>query len=189
MAKSKDNIITHGLSGKVGDIIVFSQRGNKTIVSKAPKERTGEPTEKQKQHTLRFQEAILYAKTAVKDAATKAMYDASANAKKNVSGYNVAVADMLHAPKIEEINLSEYKGKKGDTISVKVTDDFKVVAVKVLIENADGTLVEEGNAKISANGLDWIYTATKENDDLTGDKITIQATDLPDNLTEKEQKL
>jgi hypothetical protein len=45
MAKSKDNIITHGLSGKVGDIIVFSQRGNKTIVSKAPKERTGEPTE------------------------------------------------------------------------------------------------------------------------------------------------
>lgn len=27
MAQSKNNIITHGLSGKVGDIIVFSQRG------------------------------------------------------------------------------------------------------------------------------------------------------------------
>ncbi len=31
MAQSKNNIITHGLSGKVGDIIVFSQRGGKTI--------------------------------------------------------------------------------------------------------------------------------------------------------------
>ncbi|TCN60149.1 hypothetical protein D0809_09455 [Flavobacterium circumlabens] len=189
MAESKNNIITHGLSGKVGDIIVFSQRGSKTIVSKAPKERTGEPTEKQKKQIAKFQEATIYAKAALQEAATKAIYEKGANPEKNISAYNVAVADMLGAPKIEEIDLSQYKGKKGDTISVKVTDDFKVVAVKVLIENADGTLVEEGNAKISANGLDWIYTATKENDDLTGDKITIQATDLPDNLTEKEQML
>ena len=36
MAKSNNNVITHGLSGKVGDIIVFSQRGGKTIISKAP---------------------------------------------------------------------------------------------------------------------------------------------------------
>ena len=36
MAESKKNIITHGMSGKVGDIIVFSQRHGKTIVSKAP---------------------------------------------------------------------------------------------------------------------------------------------------------
>jgi len=39
MAESKNNIITHGLSGKVGDLIVFSQRNGKTIVSRAPKER------------------------------------------------------------------------------------------------------------------------------------------------------
>lgn len=42
MAESKNNIVTHGLSGKVGDLLVFSQRNGKTIVSKAPKERTGE---------------------------------------------------------------------------------------------------------------------------------------------------
>jgi hypothetical protein len=33
MAKSQNNVITHGLSGKIGDLLVFSQRGGKTIVS------------------------------------------------------------------------------------------------------------------------------------------------------------
>ncbi len=48
MAESKNNIITHGLSGKVGDLIVFSQRNGKTIVSKAPKDKTAEDSQKQK---------------------------------------------------------------------------------------------------------------------------------------------
>lgn len=37
MAESKNNIITYGLSGKIGNILVFSQRNGKTIVSQAPK--------------------------------------------------------------------------------------------------------------------------------------------------------
>jgi len=189
MAESKNNIITHGLSGKVGDIIVFSQRGGKTIVSKAPKERTGEASEAQKEHREKFQEAIIYGKASIQDADTKAMYEAKADHEKNITAYNVAVADMMNAPKIEEIDLSNYKGKKGDIISIKAIDDFKIATVKVIIHNADGSLQEEGKAKISTNGLDWIYTATTDNADLAGDKITIQATDIPDNMTEKTQIL
>ena len=34
MAESKNNIITHGLSGKIGDLIVFSQRDGKTFAAK-----------------------------------------------------------------------------------------------------------------------------------------------------------
>ena len=37
MAKSENNIITHGLSGKIGDLLVFKQVNGKTIVSKVPK--------------------------------------------------------------------------------------------------------------------------------------------------------
>lgn len=40
MAKSKNNVVTHGLSGKIGDMLVFSQRNGQTIVGMAPKERT-----------------------------------------------------------------------------------------------------------------------------------------------------
>lgn len=186
MAKSVNNIITHGLSGKVGDLLVFSQRNGKTIVSKVPTKKI-ELSEKQKKQVSKFQEAVIYAKTALKDPITKEMYELEAKKEQGVSGYNVAVADLMNAPKIEEINLSNYTGKKGEIIKIKATDDFKVEAVSVAIYNGDGSLVEEGNAV--EEGLYWVYTAKENNTELAGDKIVVRATDIPDNLTEKEQLL
>lgn len=187
MAESKNNIVTHGLSGKVGDLLVFSQRNGKTIVSKAPKERTGELSDKQEVQKLKFQRAVLYAKTVMNDSNKKQMYEAMSDDSKGISTYNVAVADLLNAPKIQEINLSAYTGNPGDTIRIIATDDFEVVSVNVKIENADGSLVEEGNA--INNGAEWVYTATVLNSDLSGDKITITASDYPANMTEKFETL
>ena len=187
MAESKNNIITHGLSGKVGDLIVFSQRNGKTIVSKAPKDKTGEDSQKQKDQQQKFQRAVLYAKAVLNDPEQKELYEADADQAHGVSTYNVAVADLLNAPKIEKIDLSAYTGKKGDIIKITATDDFKVASVTVRIENADGILVEEGSALDS--GFEWLYTAVSNNEDLSGDKITIKATDNPANLTEKSQTL
>ena len=184
MAQSKKNIITHGMSGKVGDIIVFSQRNGKTIVSKAPT-RKAELSDKQKKHLEHFQEAVIYSKAALQDPARKAQYDKVAATKAGVGSYNVAIADLMHAPKIEEINLSSYHGNVGDRIVIRAIDDFKVVSVAVAIYNSDGTLVEQGNA-LNNNGPLWVYTATVNNPNLSGDKIVVRATDLPDNLAEKE---
>ncbi|MBD8083622.1 hypothetical protein [Chryseobacterium caseinilyticum] len=187
MAQSKNNIVTHGLSGKVGDLLVFSQRNGKTIVSKAPKERTGELTENQKTYRQKFQKAVLYAKSVLNDPAKKEIYEAMSDNSKGMSTYNVAVADLLNAPDIEIIDLSGYSGNVGDVIKIMATDDFGVEEVKVKIENADGSLVEEGNA--TNNGVEWVYTATVQNSDLNGDKITITASDAPANLSEKSQTL
>lgn len=186
MATSKNNIITHGLSGKVGDIIVFSQRNGKTIVSKAPVKREV-TSQKVKDQIGKFQQAVIYAKTALQDANLKEEYAKEAKKKEGLTAYNVAVADLLNAPKIEEINLTAYTGQIGDTIKVRAYDDFKVESVTVHIYNADGTLVEEGNATQQA--IDWIYTATVRNENLSGDKIIVRAYDLPHNLAEKEQTI
>jgi len=51
MAESKNNIVSHGLSGKVGDLLVFSQRNGKSVVSKAPKDSTGQLSDKQKTYS------------------------------------------------------------------------------------------------------------------------------------------
>lgn len=187
MAQSKNNIVTHGLSGKVGDLLVFSQRNGKTIVSKAPKERTGELSEKQEAQKQKFQKAVLYAKSVLSDSDKKQMYEAMSQPNEGVSTYNVAVADLLNAPKIEKIDLSMYSGNPGDVIKVTATDDFQVIAVTVKIENADGSLVEQGNAV--ENGIEWVYTATVLNSDLSGDKVTVLASDNPVNLSEKSQTL
>ncbi|CEN39197.1 hypothetical protein [Capnocytophaga cynodegmi] len=186
MAQSNNNIVTHGLSGKVGDILVFSQRNGKTIVSKAPK-RKAEFSDKQKEHHQKFQKAVIYAKGALQNPTTKQMYDEAAAKKEGLNSYNIAVADLMNAPKIEQIDLSAYTGQVGDLIKIKAYDDFAVKAVTVEIQNSEGTLVEKGNA--IDNGLEWIYTTTVNNPNLSGDKIIVRATDNPDNLTEKEVQL
>ena len=185
MAESKNNVITHGLSGLVGDMIVFSTRNGKTIVSSKPKERTGEPTEGQKAHQAKFQQAILYAKAAINNPATMQAYkDASGN---GVTPYNVAVGDFLQAPDIDTIDVSKYTGKVGDTITVLVTDNFMVKEVTVTILNADGTEVEKGNAVETGGILGWVYTAKAANASLDGDKIVVSASDVPGHISEKEE--
>jgi len=184
MAESKNNVVTHGLSGKVGKMLVFSQRHGKTIVS-APRRQGPEQSDKQKAQQQLFQQAVIYAKAALKNPETKAAYAAAA--EEGQTAYNVAVADLFHAPDIEEIDLSAYTGKPGDIISIKATDDFKVTAVMVEIYNADGSVVEKGNAAVSETGLHWIYEATVDNPDLHGDKIVVKATDMPANVSEMEQ--
>ncbi|MCK0203249.1 hypothetical protein MWN41_09515 [Ornithobacterium rhinotracheale] len=186
MAKSKNNVITHGLSGKIGDLLVFSQRNGKTIVSKVPK-KSNKVSDKQKEQTKKFQKAVLYAKNSLQNPSDKQEYELAASKEAGVSGYNIAVADLLNAPKIEKIDLTYYKGKKGDTIKVVATDDFKVVSVSVEIQNSDGTLVEQGEA--IEQGLEWVYIAKTNNTDLSGDKIIIRATDKPANMTEETKNL
>lgn len=47
--------------------------------------------------------------------------------------------------------------------------------------------MEEGDAVLQPNDLDWVYTATAENLSLDGDRILVQAMDQPGNVTEQEQ--
>ncbi|MCC3156831.1 hypothetical protein LJ737_06265 [Hymenobacter sp. 15J16-1T3B] len=182
MARVSNNIITQGLSGTIGGTLVFRQVGGQTIVSTAPKESDKAPTSRQLAHQKRFQMAALYAKAQLADPASKAEYEA-ARGENSGNAYAIAVADFMQAPDIHTIDLSAYEGRAGGTISGRVTDNFKVTGVKLRIENADGSLVEETEAVRQANGLDWVFTATANNASLAGDKITIRATDKPGNLT------
>jgi hypothetical protein len=183
MAKSKKNVITYGLSGKIGDILMFRQVDGQTIVSSVGTPSKTE-SEKQVEHRKRFQQAVLYARIAIASPETEEQYRKVA-AKKKKRAFNVAVADFFNAPGIESIDLSEYGGNVGDRIRIIARDDFAVKTVTVRIINPDGSIVEEGNAVQSVSAL-WIYTATQYNESLDGDKIIVTASDLPGNKTEEE---
>ncbi len=188
MAVVLKNLVTKGLSGKLGDSLVFRKVGDKTIVSTVPTT-TKEPTEAQKAQRERFQMAVLYAKSQMDDPELKAAYEAEAKGAGQPNAYNIAVADFFKAPDIDEVDLESYSGAVGDTIRVRAIDNFKVEEVKVEIYNADGSAVESGMAVKDSNGLDWIYTATAANEDLSGDRIVIKASDVPGNVTAKEETL
>jgi len=188
MARVSNNIITQGLSGTIGGTLVFRQVGGRTIVSAAPRESEKTPTPGQQAQQERFQMAAFYAKAQLADPAGKAEYEA-ARTDEQRSAYTIAVADFMQAPDIHEVDLSSYQGRAGDTIRVRVTDNFKVLSVTVSIENGDGSAVEQGAAVKAVNGIDWLFTATQANASLAGDKITVRATDKPGNLAAETRTL
>lgn len=143
MANSKENIVTEGLSGKLYQL-VFKRWFGRTIVAKRPRTIS---TGSAKQLSIRssFKNAITYAKAAVADAAKKLAY--KAKAKPGQSAYNMAIDDFFKSPTIGEIDCSGYNGQVGSTVIALVTDDFKVVSVKLCIDKSNGDLLEEGSAK------------------------------------------
>ena len=186
MAKQKGNVVTHGLSGTIGGMLVFRQLAGRTIVSKMPAV-SGNVSEAQLANRRRFQRATLYSLGVMSDPEIAAAY--GAKAKPGQSARNVAVADYFHAPDIHAIDVTGYRGLPGDVIRIEVTDDFMVKEVKVVITRTDGTTVEEGFATQEPVGYEWKYVATTENPIQDGDRIDIFASDLPGNISEKTKEL
>jgi hypothetical protein len=187
MAKSGNNIVTHGLSGQVGGLLVFKTLHGKTIVSASPRKSNHEPSDKQKEHQKHFQEATIYGKTVEVTPELRAQYESIV--PEGGSVYLVALVDFLNAPKFDEVDVSKYVGNPGNTIRIRVTDDFMVKTVEVTINDQEGSLVEQGSAYKQANGVDWVYTAVAQNSSLTGDKIVVKASDLPGNIATSESTL
>lgn len=184
MAKSNNNVIVHGLSGKVGDLVVFRQRFGKTLVGKIPLN-SGKVTESQQAVREKFLGAVAWAKTAIADPDLKALYNLRANG--GVTAFNLALGDFFKAPEITEIITGSYTGTPGDKIEVKATDDTKVVEVTIIIETAGGSLVEQGLATLQGDTGNWLYTATQGNPSIAGTKIAVFAKDLPGNLRKVEK--
>jgi hypothetical protein len=187
MAKQKGNVVTYGLSGKVGDLLVFRQRNGKTVVSKIPT-MPKTVSEKQMDSRIRFQRATIYAKAAIVDPETGELYAAGAKKQKGKTAYNIAIADFFNAPNIDTVDLSDYNGAADETIRIVATDDFAVKSVHVSIINADGVTVEEGEAVHGAGNM-WKYTTTQENGDVSGYKIEVDAYDLPGNIAHEEKSI
>ena len=188
MGESKNNLATEGLSGQVGNLVFRRRKADgKVFVSRQPAAFEGDPTSAQKAVQSKFQQAIIYGKAATADPATKALYANKTTAGQ--SAFNVAVADFFNAPNIQEIDVTAYTGQIESTIRIRATDDFTVESVSVHIVNGEGSLVEDGNAILQPNGVDWLFTATKLNESLVGDKITVTASDIPHNNTVQEKTL
>lgn len=184
MAKVKNNIVTEGLSGMLGQRIVFRQRAGKTIVSVKPQV-TAERSEAQLRQVQKFREGAQYATKALQDPNVKAAY--ALRAKPGQSAYNVALADYLSAPDISLVDFSLYDGKKGSLLTIRATDDHLVSEVHVAIYSAAGTLLEEGSATEQENGLDWTYTTKVASTNVQGNRLEIRATDLPGNRSQRSE--
>lgn len=176
MAEAKDNIVTHGLRGKLGDLIVFKRYGDRTIVSKVPDMSRVKKSEKQKVENNKFREAALYARSQMADPVAKAEY--AAKIKGMQRAYNLAIADFYTPPEIRKVDITEFfRNKK---VIINAVDDFKVVRVSVEVYDANGNLMEEGEAYELAEFM-WEYTFVKVYSTENLYKLKVYAWDKPGN--------
>lgn len=174
MAQVKNNFSIEGISGKIGKQIVFRQVNGKTIIAARPhRNPTTHPTLINQNN--RFRLASAYAKKALADPVLKEEYTAEAKKRGIINPYNMAVSDYMKTPQISQVNTSAYTGKQiKEPINIEVTDNFKVIAVKVSIIR-QSSIIEEGYATFSTNI--WQYYTTTLNPHLTDTKIVITASD------------
>src|SRR5664279_187506 len=144
MAHSNNSVITGKFSGSLGKEILFRDWEGKTVVAKAPKARTGEPSTLQAQTQEKFQMASIYGK-AVKDGKDQGIRDAYTNVlRPRQNLYSRAVEDFMTSPVVKSIGISTYTGVVGSTIIIRAIDDFRVTGVQVKIFAASGALLEQG---------------------------------------------
>lgn len=156
----------------------------KYVADNRPKQRLGKPgadPSKRLAVQARFLEASQYALQQISLPESKALYASRVNMKMR-SAYMVAMSDYLGVPKVHSVDTLDYHGVIGDPITVKATDDFMVTKVKIVITNAAGLLVEEGDAGPDTKKINlWGYKATAANPTLAGTKIRAIAYDRPGN--------
>ncbi|MBT1704917.1 hypothetical protein [Chryseosolibacter indicus] len=174
MGVVKNNLVTKGFSGKMGDDIVFRQVGNQTQFAKAGRRRASF-TENQVAQQERFLNAVMYAKSALLDPATKELYVLMAEKAGLRSAYSAAVTDYLTPPKIASVFTGNYQGEVGNTLFIAAVNDFKITEVTLTIQRADNTVVETGAAL--RDGGSWKYTAAVANAEFMGNKIVVRAKD------------
>ena len=189
MAKVKLHPALQHISGKMGEMVfrhIQDEGQDKTELADAPSYAEDRKfSEKQLVQQQVMRQAVLYGKSVMADEHLKEGYleELKKEGKNLRRLFSLIVADFMHAPSIDEVDLSEYSGDVDSKIKVRASDDFKVTKLEILIVAADGKILEQGQAK-EESGF-FVYTAQTNvhNQDI---KIDVRIYDVPGHKTEKE---
>ncbi len=183
MAKVKLSSALTRASGRMGNV-VFRRYHDEVVMSQRPDLSGRAPTPGQASQRQRFKLAALYGRTVLADPVKKALYEARAKAK-GIPVFALSIADFLHAPAVDQIDLSGYTGQAGETIRITASDDFEVTGVAVSITDAGGTVLEQGAA--TANDGVWNYVTKAALPAGQQVSIEVTASDRPGHKTTKAQ--
>ena len=172
MARIRTNVIVEGLSGKLGNQLVFRHlRDGRTIVCAKPDFSRSVLSKDQKAHHERFRAAAAYAREA---SISQPIYaKLAAGTMKNA--YNLALGDWFHPPVIH--NIQKQEGK----ILVQASDDVCVASLCVRIVDEAGSVLEQGDA-VQLEGDLWEYQPAAEG------RVMAEARDLAGNVVRKEME-
>jgi hypothetical protein len=184
MAISYDNAITKNYHGMMGGI-VFRCRGDKSIMSKRPDCSRVVKTKAQKANMKRFAAATIYGKKVLSDPILREKYEKKKKMYQSI--WNAAISDFMSKPKVQTIDVKDYKGVPGNELRISARDRFKFVTVIVTILNIIGQVIESGRAVAMplSDGMEWVYKATIINSSYKGSRVVVRVSDLPGNVVQE----
>ena len=178
MANVDMNALTQHLQGRVGDMVFRKMNGRMHALLRPRLLRRPPPSANQIAQQGAVKDALSYAKRALADPESRAVYEQVALVKQK-SARALAVGDFFNPPAVRRITLTDYAGRVGDKISIAAEDDVAVRRVGVIIRRSDGTILEQGPAVAQFDA--WQYTATTAIPDGTNLIIEVTATDWAGN--------
>jgi hypothetical protein len=155
MAKFHHSLSARGLTDNIADqFVICSTRSGKTFFASAPGFDLVSSKEAHQTPQDAFRAAATYAAFAsMQDVYVRRAEDTRATA------YDLALIDWFGKPKIFEIDLDSWTGKSGQIVRVKARHKVMIARVAVVIRDAQGNMLEAGEAvRSEAGSAWWAYT-------------------------------
>ncbi len=181
MAKLNQNSLLTALQGSVGDLVIVHSNGKAWSRAKPSVKPKSTPRRKAHQHKLTT--AARWTTVLLKQAPEVVARYTEAAEGTPWSWQNLAIADYMHGPVIDDIDLSGYTGHRGEPIRVQARDNVRppmklgVAEVRVLIRAASGEIVERGVA--ARDGDSWVYVTKEEVTPAQIVQVEVTAVDQP----------
>ena len=182
MANLNPNTVIGILHGKLGDL-VFVRMKDGTINVRRPPSRKAPFTAPELASQERLKRGNRYSQRAKEEQDLRDAYHA-ASEQTGRRACDLAKSDIAHPPELDDVDLSAYFGRSGDTIRVRAVDDFGVSAVAITIAQLDGALIEHGPAG-QASASEWIYTAQASVSPGQTVAVHVSVSDRPGNVATK----
>ncbi len=170
MANVIPNPTAGQFSGTLGDLVFARSKNGKVIVRHRPVRKVPKkPGEAANQEG--FIRAVAYAKEVWNSQPELRVKYTAAGKRQGRQGFQLAKADFRLPPAIGDVDLSGYRGNKGDLIRIVATDDFEVKEVLLVLRHLSGEILEQGAALLD-QGI-WNYRAQTQVP--AGETVTVEA--------------
>jgi hypothetical protein len=136
--------------------VILRRVGNRQVYVK-PRMALPKPTEAMLGQRQVFTEACAYSTGVFRNPTRRAPFEAKAAAT-GTQVYATIMKEFLKNPVIRDVKLDGYHGHAGDVLVVQARTDLSL-AVHVMLRRPDDTMVEEGDAVLTAG--EYRYTATQ----------------------------
>ena len=133
MAIVIDNIYTKGISGRVGDSLLYKQYGNKTVVTRFPRLSTCLPSARQLAQRKKFGLAVLNTRHWLQDAAKRRFLLGLKRKWDSLSAYHAGIKYFMTQPDNQAVTtpnalIQNEKQTATNTNAQQLTGTYKVIA-------------------------------------------------------------